>query len=127
MSDNLAHDDFIAMGFHQLDEKYVSLKPPKIKWGEKYKGWSEERKIIYLQNLASSMNHAAALIQDERNKALELCEKKEAQLEAMNENMKQNSEMLQFQIERMNEEKQGFNESYAKLKKEFEDFKKKVS
>lgn len=127
MSDNLEHTDFIGMGFHQIDEKYVSLKPPKIAWGGKYKGWSDERKVIYLQNLASSMNHAAALVQDERDELLELIDKKERQLETMNENMRQNNEMLQQQIEKMNAEKQQYNASYAKLKKEHEELKKKVT
>ena len=127
MSDNLNHDDFIAMGFHKVDEKFLSLNPPKIKYGDKYKGWSDERKITYLENLASAMNHAAALVQDERNDALELCDKKEAQLEAMNESVKLNNIMLQSQIEKINAERQGFNESYAKLKKEVEDLKRQVA
>lgn len=42
-------------------------KAPPIKWGEAFDKMSEEQQINYLKQLASSMNHAADLLQKERN------------------------------------------------------------
>lgn len=111
-------DDFVAMGFERLDEKYVSDNPPKIKWGKKYKSWSEERKIAYLEKFAASMNEAAARLQNERDELNKLCDKKERQIESLNEAMRQNNMMLQTQIEKINAERQSYHEAYAKLKRE---------
>ena len=62
------------------------------------------------------MNHAASLIQDERNQLNKLCELKEQQIEKLKAAMDQNNGMLQSEVAKINEERQKFNESKAGLK-----------
>ena len=114
-SDNL-QEDLIAQGFHKLDDKLIVARPPKISWGMIYQGSSNEEKIEYLEKLASTMNHAASLIQDERNQLNKLCELKEQQIEKLKEAMDANNLMLQSEVTKINEERQKFNQSKAGLK-----------
>lgn len=114
-SDNL-QEDLIAQGFHKLDDKLVVAKPPKILWGKIYQASSNEEKIEYLEKLASTMNHAASLIQDERNQLNVLCELKEQQIEKLKDAMDANNNMLQSEITKINEERQKFNQSKTGLK-----------
>ena len=115
--DNL-QEDLIAKGFHKLDDKLIVAKAPKILWGGIYQASSNEEKIEYLEKLAATMNHAASLIQDERNQLNKLCELKEQQIEKMKEAMDQNNRMIQSEVAKMNEERQKFNDSKAGLKGE---------
>jgi hypothetical protein len=119
-------EDYIELGLKRLDSNLVSGKPPRIKWGEKYKEWKDSKKISYLEELACSMNHAAYLIQEERNKLNILCELKEKQLISMQVSMKQNMGMLQSEITRMNDLKQGFNDQVAMLNAKVRDLEKKL-
>ena len=107
--------DFVGAGFHKLDDNLLSLQPPKIQWGRVYQDWPDDKKIEYLEKLASSMNHAAALIQEERNNNLVLMDKKEEQLDAMKRAIDQNNEMIQGQMTQMNAEKQEYNKAIAEL------------
>jgi len=110
--------DLIKKGFHKLDSKLISATPPKIKWGKIYQALDDKDKIAYLEKMASTMNHAAFLIQEERNELGELCQLKEEQLEKMSEAMVQNDTMLHGKITKMNEERRKFNESKSGLKGE---------
>ncbi len=108
-------DDLIAAGFHRLDKHLVSNHPPKIKWGTLYQAFPDSKKITYLEKLAASMNHAAHLIQGERNQLGELCEKKEAQIQSMKTALDQNNAMIQSEITRTNAERQDYNKAIAGL------------
>lgn len=120
-----SEDDLVAAGFHRLDPDLIEQRPPKIKWGMVYSGkvkdpetgewWDDARRIVYLEKLAATMNHAAKLIQDERNVLLELIEKKANQLIAASEAVNRNNAMLQQQITEMNEKQQQFNTRVAEL------------
>ncbi len=113
--DNL-RENLIEQGFRKLDSNLIVEKPPKIKWGPRYKESDIDIKLIYLENIASVMNHAAYLIQNERNQLLELCTKKEQQLVAMTKNIDANNQMIQSEVTRMNEDRQKFNAAIAGLK-----------
>lgn len=57
------------------DEKMIRLprekaKAPRIQWGEKYQEWTVEQRLEYAEELACSMNHAADVMQQERNQLL---------------------------------------------------------
>ena len=112
------NDDFIAAGFERLDSHLIEKRPPKIKWGMLYQKKSDAEKIMYLEKLASSMNHAAALIQNERNELCNLCELKERQLVKMAEAVQTNNAMLQHEVTRMNEQRQILNAELARLNAE---------
>jgi seryl-tRNA synthetase len=119
---NGKEEDFLGEGFHQLDDNLISKTPPRIQWGEGYKMKSDADKITYLEKLASTMNHAAYLIQSERNELVELCEMKEKQIESMAATLDANNEMIQQQITKMNAEKQEYFKSIATLKEKIRDY-----
>lgn len=43
---------------------------PQIDWGEDFNSWDIEQQNRYLKRLCSALNHAADMIQNERNEAL---------------------------------------------------------
>lgn len=106
--------DFMGKGFHQLPPTIVETRPPKIKWGKKYLAMLSADKIVYLQRLASTMNHAAFLISIERDALNKLLHQKEKQLRTLSGNVQQNNAMLQSEVTRMNEERQSFQSTIAK-------------
>lgn len=115
LKDNM-EKDLIAKGFHKLASKLISRKPPKIKWGKLYQKFTDKEKIEYLEKLASTMNHAAYLIQEERNQRNDLLELKEKQLIASKKALDDSNEMMQTLITDMNEYKQEVNRAFAESK-----------
>jgi len=120
---NGSGQDFIADGFQLIDEKYLEKRPPKISWGHTYKSWTPQEKVEWLEKFAHSMNHAASLIQCERDGLNRLLHVKENQLKQMSKAMAQNSEMLQSEIMKMNEQRQGFRSTISKLDAEIKELK----
>ena len=117
-NERLIDPDFIADGFHKLDSRLMEERAPKIQWGVIYQEMSYHEKIRYLEKLAATMNHAAFLVQEERNHFGELCEKKEKQIIAMSKALDQNNAMIQQQVTKMNEDRQQYNKAIADLKKQ---------
>ena len=107
--------DLIAQGFHKLDNNLIENRPPKITWGKIYLEFTSEEKLAYLEHLAATMNHAAYLIQTERNNLGKLCELKEGQIGKLKVAMEQNMFMLQSEITKINEERQSFNEEAVRM------------
>jgi hypothetical protein len=106
-------EDLMVDGFHKLDT--VEPNPPKVTWGVKFLEMEPADQIAYLKKLASAMNHAAFLIQEERNQLLELCRKQEAQIKLQQEAVDKNNQMLQQEVSSMNEKRQVFNKEIARL------------
>jgi seryl-tRNA synthetase len=119
-------EDYVALGLKRLDPHIVSGHPPKIAWGDKYKDWTDKEKISYLEILACSMNHAADLIQKERNELNDLCGMKEKQLEKMSEAMTQNMDMLQSEITNMNIQKQDYHVCISELNAKIRELEKTI-
>lgn len=115
--------DFIAEGFHIIDEKYLSRRAPKIQWGSKYKAWSDIEKIKYLEEFACSYNHAVVLIQDERDELNRLIILKEKQLTRMSEVVAQNNTMLQSEVTEMNAQRQQFRTTISILDAQIKELK----
>lgn len=118
MGNILKMSDFVGAGFKRLDDNLLEQRPPRVKWGQLYRDMGTDAKIRYLERVASAMNHAAARIQDERNKLGELCEKKEAQLSALSKAVAQNNDMLQSEVTRMNADRQAMLAEIARLRRE---------
>lgn len=118
MGNILKMSDFVGAGFKRLDDNLLEQRPPRVKWGQLYRDMGTDAKIRYLERVASAMNHAAATIQDERNKLGELCEKKEAQLSALSKAVAQNNDMLQSEVTRMNADRQAMLAEIARLRRE---------
>lgn len=73
MSKKLAYDeDEIDLGnIEELD--FEGIEGPRarmITFGEEFEKWPDHHKIDYLKKFSSSMNHAADIMQTERNKLL---------------------------------------------------------
>lgn len=107
---------FMVEGFQKLDDKYIDNRPPRIRFGRKYHQMPTDRKIAYLEKLAHTMNHAAGLACQDRNELGRLCELKENQLIALQNNTTQNTHTMQQQLIEMNEERAKTNETIAQLK-----------
>ena len=100
----MTYEDFVGAGFHKVES--IKTHPPKIKWGKLYQDSPIDKRLAFAEKLAAAMNHAAFLIQEERDELAKLCEKKEAQIEAMHEALQQNNNMIQTQITKMNAQMQ---------------------
>ena len=61
------------------------MKIKMIKFGEEYKEWPDDRKIRYLEKLASAMNEAAAEMEKERDEAFAFAKNAERQIKAASE------------------------------------------
>jgi len=117
MGNILNQKDFVGAGFQKLDDTLIEQHPPKISWGMLYRDkMSQREKIQYLERIASAMNHAAAMIQKERDALNILCGKKERQLVTMQKAVAQNNEMLQSEVTRLNEDRQNMLQEIARLK-----------
>jgi hypothetical protein len=73
MSKNVGYDeDEIDLGnIEELD--FEGIEGPRarmITFGEQFEKWTDKHKIEYLKKFSSSMNHAADIMQQERNKIL---------------------------------------------------------
>jgi len=108
-------EDFLAEGFHQLDDNLIELKAPRLTEPTEFAAKSDNQKYLHYRKIAATMNHAAKLIQDERNKLVKLMEKKEKQLINMSQQVQASNEMVQREVARMNEQKQGFHAEVARL------------
>jgi sugar phosphate isomerase/epimerase len=105
--------DLVAAGFHRLDQK-LEDRPPRIKWGPIYRSKSAAEKIAYLEKLAAAMNHAAHLIQNERNQWAELAASKEQDILNVKRALNENNAMIQAEFTKMNEERQQY---FAEIKR----------
>jgi len=118
MGNMLKMNDFVGAGFHRLDDNLIEQHPPMIQWGQLVRDMGPEARERYLQRLASTMNHAARLVQDERNALQVLCGKKEEQLIALAKAVEANNSMLHSEVTRMNEDRQQMLTTIARLNTE---------
>ena len=107
--------DLMVEGFHKLDDTLIHPHAPKIKYLPGFTNKNPENQIKYLKALAATMNHAAKLIQEERDALNGLMILKEQQLISMSAQVEANNQMLQFEVTRMNEQRQAYNKLTAKM------------
>jgi hypothetical protein len=88
---------------------------PKISWGGEYDAWPIEKRLRYAERLASAMNHAADLLQQERNKLLEIAQHHEVQLKAAIHRYNEASDLLQRQVTLHNAEEQKLHRTIVEL------------
>lgn len=117
-----AEQDFLGSGFKRLSDDIVKKNAPKISWGMQYQAMEDQDKVKYLEKLSATMNYAAHLIQTERNKLLELMERKEAQIVNMSKALKDNNEMILQQLTKFNEQKQEYHKVIAELNKQLREW-----
>lgn len=68
-------------------DDYLTEKAPQIQFGEDFEDWDSDKKIRYLKRLASTMNHAADMMQNERNELLAKVKVLKAQLASSEQNL----------------------------------------
>jgi hypothetical protein len=100
---------------------------PKIKWGDTYKGlvkdkakgrcWTDKDRLDYAERLASSMNHAADILQQERDKLLATVAHLEEQLKANAKAYKDQGNLMHSEIGAAGAEKQELYELIVTLRK----------
>lgn len=108
-------DDYVSHGFHRIEKPKLLVNPPKIEWQPSWFERTDESKIAYLTKLANTMNHAAALLQAERDEFARLCELKEGQLQKQKDAVERNNEMLQQEVTHMNEQRQQYHKNIQRL------------
>lgn len=80
--------------------------PPKIKWGKEYLSWPDKRKLFYAERLACSMNHAADILQKERDKIIKISIHLEKQVEQLKQSYDQQVDLMHKKMVDFNAEKQ---------------------
>lgn len=89
---------------------------PQILWGDEYKSWPMDRRLSYAEKLASSMNHAADLLQVERDRLVELLRRKDDQMKGLFVKLERQGELIQKELEKANAEKQELYSEIGKLR-----------
>ena len=92
------------------DEEMITTVPKfkMIAFGEEFEAWPDSRKMSYLKKLASSMNHAADLMQQERNAIAEDMKVVKLQLEYAERNLGIQKNIVLTTITQNNLDKQNF-------------------
>ena len=107
--------DLLVEGFHKLDDHLLDNQAPKLTLMSGFHDKDPATQVHYLLRLAATMNHAAKLISEERDALVEAIVLKEQQLEKQADGVRQNLEMLQSEVTKMNEHKQGFHAEVRRL------------
>ena len=79
---------------------------PQIDWGEDFLAWSKDHQNRYLKKLCSALNHAADMIQEERNAALNKIQEMKTLLTHADQNVATQKSIVVRSITAHNEEKQ---------------------
>lgn len=118
--------DTVEDGLLKLDQKWLKQNPPRISWGDKFSDWEVDKQIRYLKRLASTMNHAAFLLQNDLRSCNKLLVQKEARITQMTKDLAANNVMLQQMAASLNDERQKSNAHAASLNKEMKALRAKV-
>jgi DNA repair exonuclease SbcCD ATPase subunit len=103
--------------FENIRLKYITKggAVKMISWGKDYKLWDVTKKLEYAEALASSMNEACELIQNERNEYSKKNESLLAMLEQAEKEMHTIKNTNRIVITASNEEKQGLIKTIREL------------
>lgn len=101
--------------------------PPQIAWGEEYKSWPIEKRLDYAEKLASSMNHAADLLQEERNRLLEIATQQEIKLKAYAKSHLEQGNLVQRELAAADVEKQQLYQEIVQLKAQVKNLQSQVT
>lgn len=99
---------------------------PQIVWGEDFENFDSTNKIIYLKKLCSALNHAADLIQKERNELSEKCKAMAKDLESSGKMVDIRKDTLVKAITDHNAEKQELIKRIQELEVELKSTKAKL-
>jgi hypothetical protein len=89
---------------------------PNIAWGNEYKSWSLRKRLRYAERVAASMNHAADILQQERNDLIEVAKNQERQLKHATLSYTQQGDTMHTELGNADAEKQELYKEIVKLK-----------
>jgi exonuclease VII small subunit len=81
-------------------------KPPNINWGFEFENWKTARQLRYLKKLACAMNHAADLLQQERDELNRILFKKEQIIKDIYKKYADQTDLLNAELSTFNKNKQ---------------------
>jgi hypothetical protein len=115
-------------GLKELDfEGITAPRARMINFGEEFHKWDDKHKIEFLKKLASSMNHAADIMQQERNKLLEKVDVVQRQLENAEKNLLIQKNIVLKAITDNNKAKDEYIQLIQKLEGTVRDQEKKIN
>jgi hypothetical protein len=129
------------------DNKYPNLNPPEgpmgdlkeikhlpgmnnahqISWGDEYKSWPIERRLEYAEKLASSMNHAADILQKERDELIKVAVAAEAKLKSNIKSYVSQGELMHKELGAADAEKQVLYQEIVSLKSQVKDLTRRLA
>lgn len=126
MTDHYPDCDPDTLGDLKSIERLPAMKSPapKISWGEDYKSRTVEERIEFSEKLANSMNHAADILQQERNGLLEVVEKQEVTIRRANKALEGQASMMQQELQTQNAKQQELNTLIVELQRTIKEQKK---
>lgn len=107
--------DLLVEGFEKLDDYLLDRQAPKLSLLSGFYRKDHQTQVHYLLRLASTMNHAAKLISQERDKLVDLLVLKDKQLKILTDRMDANNVMIQSEVTRMNVQKQEYHANISEL------------
>jgi hypothetical protein len=128
------------------DNKYPDLGPPegglgelkeikrypgmgqahRISWGKDYMAWPIEKRLDYAEKLAASMNHAADVLQQERNKLLVVVANQDAQLKSNANSYVGQGNLMHKELASADAEKQVLYQEIVQLKAQIKNLEFKI-
>lgn len=124
--DDLLPPKELPEGFKKFQLKRGQHIAPKINWGTDYLGWPPERKIEYLEKLSYTMNHAADMMQQDRNRLSDLLYLKERLINQLNADKQALQQTLERNITEHNLEKNTLAEEVVAMRSELNELRKKL-
>lgn len=109
----------------KINFQYVGKggKVKMIAWGKEYKSWPVEKRLEYAEALASAMNEACDVIQQERDKALQELLKAKKQLDEIGNAYNIQKQININSITKANQDKEAYVKTIRELEKELVTYK----
>lgn len=99
---------------------------PKIKWGSDYQSWPIEKRLNHAERLAAAMNHAADVLQSERNELLKLVAHQEAQLKQSAVKYLEQGDLIHRQLQKASDKRHEMSACITQLRTENRALKNRV-
>ena len=94
----------------------MQSRAPKISWGKVYQAWPIDKQLRYAESLANSMNHAADVLQKDRDRIVKLAKAQEVQLKENVQRYTEQGELMHKELAAVDAEKQKLYTEIVELK-----------
>jgi hypothetical protein len=96
-------------------------RAPAIRWGDAYLAWPLERRLHYAERLASAMNHAADILQRERDRLLATLRQQDAHLALTTQRYLDQGALMHRELAQADAEKQALYREIGVLQAQLRD------